>query len=83
MVQVRAPCGLESNEVHRMVATEPATPILDNPNGKRVGDRCSVERGIPNTDEGVAGLKDQAVGVGEREKLTTSVGFRTWRWIPV
>lgn len=64
MVQVRAPCGLESNVVHRMVATKPATPILDNPNGKRVGDRCSAERGIPNTDEGVAGLKDQAVGVG-------------------
>ena len=56
-----------------MVATKlepsrqlPAIPFLENPNGKRVGDRCSVERSIPNTDEGVAGLKDQVVGVWER-----------------
>lgn len=56
-----------------MVATKlepsqqlPAIPILENPNGKRVGDRCSVEQGIPNTDEAVAGLKDHVVGVWER-----------------
>lgn len=56
-----------------MVATKPelsrqlpAIPILENPNGKRVGDRCSAEQGVPKTDEGVAGLKDQVVGVGER-----------------